>query len=158
MPADTELMQNLLSKEELKKLRKDAIVEYAFKAQGLGLALGKLQVKVNKLSHRLNATEAALAASQKANEGLLNHNQEIRTRIVDCKRQGLNNSQYLQRFQLEVNTSKARLSNVSELKSEVATLFSTTGTPVTADQLDKCHTIGKDAFCGHHGTFQPHHL
>ena len=47
MPADADLMQNLLSKEELKKLGKDAIVEYALKAQGLGLALGKLQVKVD---------------------------------------------------------------------------------------------------------------
>ena len=144
MPADSELMQYSLSKEELKKLGKDAIVEYAFKAHRLGLALGKLQGKVDKLSNRLNATEATLAASHKANEDLRNHNQEICTRIVDCERQGLNKSQYLRRFQLEINTSKGTLSNGPELKSEVATLLSTTGTPVTADQLDKCHTICKD--------------
>ena len=145
MPADADLIQNLLSKDELKKLGKDAIVEYAFKAQGLGLAIGKLQGKVDELSHRLNATESALAASHKANEDLLNNNREIRTRLVDCERQGLNNAQYLRRFQLEINTSKGTLANGPDLKNEVATLLSTTGTPVTAEQLDKCHTIGKDA-------------
>ena len=88
-------------------MARNAIVKYAFKTQGLGLALGKFQGKVDKLSHRLNATDAALAASQKANKGLLNHNREIRMRIVDCERQGLNNFQYLRRFQLEIKTSKA---------------------------------------------------
>ena len=133
----------VLTEEELMKLNKEEIVKFYFRSKDIAKSINELTETVVSLTNRLEKTEAELSVSKAVNVQLVERIDSLDKRIEANERSATNSAQYLRRRQLEINCTNTELKNGPELKNQVATMLSKTGTSVLPDDIDKCHTIGR---------------
>ena len=133
---------SLLTREQVDKLGKKEVIDYLFKRDTLSAALTSLAGAFDKLSKRLETSEAKVAVLTSSNQQLNEKCSSLEKRLIAVERSATNSAQYLRRRQIEIKNIPQQ-SNGPALKQTISSLLSLTGETVTPADLDKCHTLGK---------------
>ena len=137
--------ENLLDHSALARLTKEEVIKYHLKVANLSSVILDLKATVKEFSNRLEKTEGKLEITINANKLLKERVDQLERRVESDERRTINNAQYIRNRQVEVKGVKdAKLpEKEGDLKIKMAELFALTGKNVVADDLDKCHMLGK---------------
>ena len=133
----TSTTSTILSRDALSTLNKGQLIEAYLKTAELATTMGEMNSTIKLMSNRLNQMETII-------NDLIERNEELEQRLVENERLTFSDAQYSRRRLLEISTSTGQFHDSPHLKATVARLMSLTGSPVTAANIDICHTIGKE--------------
>ena len=94
---------SLLTREQVDKLGKKEVIDYLFKRDTLSAALSSLAGAFDKLSKRLELSEAKVAVLTSSNQQLNEKCSSLEKRLTAVERSATNSAQYLRRRQIEIN-------------------------------------------------------
>ena len=93
---------SLLTCEQVDKLGMKEVIDYLFKSDTLSAALSSLVGAFDKLSKRLEISEAKVAVLTSSNQQLNDKCSSLEKRLIAVECSATNSAQYLQRRQIEI--------------------------------------------------------
>ena len=120
---------------QLEHLSKDELIDELMSTENISSKLANLTTRFDDFTRTFEILSSELAVSK-------NCNRLLSERIIQLKRNAVNNGQYHRRESIEISPVPASISD-EKLKDNVCKALSLTGDELVPDHLQTCHRLKK---------------